>query len=103
MKRFLLDDIRTLPDIDTLCRTPQDAYNVLDNEYFDVYIFDHDLGEVHPGTTGYDVLRWALEQNKIEDSASIFLITNNPVGRDNMIAMLKSHGWWNKGQEYVKR
>ena len=102
MRRFLLDDIRTLPDIDCLCRTPEAAYISLELENFDVYIFDHDLGEVKPGTEGGDVLRWALQNNHINPKASIFLITQNPVGREKMQNILKDNGWYNRGAEYVK-
>jgi len=102
MRRFLLDDIRTIDYIDVTCRTPQDAYIVLEKEWFDVYMFDHDLGEVKPGTTGYDVLKWALTYNHLNPKASIFLVTNNPVGREQMKNLLKDFGYYNKGIEYVK-
>jgi hypothetical protein len=102
MKRFLLDDIRNISGIDCLCRTATEAYIALEKEMFDVYIFDHDLGEVKPGTEGGDVLRWALQNEYINPKGSVFLITQNPVGRDKMRNILVDHGWYNKGLEYVK-
>ena len=102
MRKFLLDDIRTLPDIDCLCRTPQAAYVSLELEYFDVYFFDHHLGEVKPGTEGGDVLKWALENNHINPRASIFLVSPDAVGKEKMRNILLDHGWFNRGIEYVK-
>lgn len=104
MRRFLLDDLRVMPDMDVVARTPVEAFVALDNDKaFNVYVFDHDLGEVKPGTTGYDVLKWALENDKLNEKASIYFCTSNPVGRANMEGQLLTHGWFRKGQEWVKQ
>ncbi len=104
MKRFLLDDIRNIDDVQVVCRRAIEAFKVLEKEGFDVYIFDHDLGDTKPGTSGYDVLKWALEQGKLKEDATIILATSNPVGRLNMGYLLSDYGYtqsgivWNKGE-----
>jgi CheY-like chemotaxis protein len=102
MKRFLLGDIKTIEDIHTTCRTALEAYKILDKQWFDVYIFDHDLGETQPGTSGYDVLKWLLEQGFINPNAGIFLIASNPVGRKNMEELLKSCNYYKRGIEWIR-
>ena len=102
MKRFLLDDLRVIADIHTTCRTAVQGFKTLETEEFDVYFFDHDLGEVRPGTTGLDVLRWALQENKLKEGSSVFLVTQNPVGRKNMEDQLFTFGWRKRGIEYVR-
>ena len=96
MKRFLIDDERVLPDIDKHAKCAAQAFNMLAaDQDFDVYIFDHDLGSIEVGTTGYDVLKWALKEKLINEKASIYFTTNNPVGRKNMEDLLISYGWYN--------
>ena len=94
MKSFLLDDIKTPPDCEVICRTAADAYITLEKEQgFIVYYFDHDLGSSKPGASGYDVLRWALENEALNKEAIIFIITDNPVGRQNMSNLLLSFNY----------
>ena len=102
MKRFLLDDIRVIEDVDVTCRSARQAMPVLEKEMFDVYFFDHDLGSTKPGTSGYDVLKWALENDLLNPEGSVFLVTSNPVGRQNMENQLFTYGYRKRGTEYVK-
>ena len=55
---------------------------------------DHDGGDyVWDGGDYIDVLKW-LEHQQLPDTGYIFHIhTMNPVGRDNMRAIINSNGW----------
>lgn len=94
MKIFVLDDLRNIA-ADVTCRTATAAYIILQRSAtFDVYYFDHDLGSTEPGTSGYDVLCWAIEQHKyIPIGAYVCLVTSNPVGRHKMELALASNGF----------
>ena len=56
---------------------------------------DHDLGE--NSINGYDVACKALALNIMP--MTVILVTSNPVGRDNIIAALKEHGYTNAAGE----
>lgn len=90
MSTILIDDLRKTK-ADTVCRTPAQAYMELSMGEWDLYIFDHDLGYTQPGTSGYDILNWALEKDRIY--GSVKLVTSNPVGRSRMVAALEQHGF----------
>ncbi len=90
---LLIDDIRNL-DCEAIARTPQAAKELLKCNCWEGVCFDHDLGE---GETGYDVMKWMFEMN-IHPS-KIQLVTSNPVGRNNMIGVLKSYGY--KSSDYI--
>ena len=101
-KIFLLDDLRVF-GVDVTARTATQGYKVLETEKFDEYLFDHDLGSIQPGTSGYDVLKWALENNKLSDHCTVFLVTSNPVGRQNMGNILQDYNFTFKGgTKYVR-
>lgn len=55
---------------------------------FEGLCLDHDLG---PGKSGYDVLKWGLENDLIPKHVQ--LVTMNPVGRNNMALLLEEYGY----------
>lgn len=87
---LLIDDTRTIEGA-TICRTAISAYKAIERGEYDYYYFDHDLGRVKPGTSGYDVLTWALENELIPKKSAIWLTTSNPVGRARMEAAMRKH------------
>ena len=91
IKILYVDDIR-FPTIwhdagceITVARTYKEAIELL-NYGFDIIDLDHDLGEVY---TGYDICKYIINNDiKIP---KIYIHTSNPVGRDNMISILKRY------------
>ena len=100
LTRFLLDDLRDI-HAEVICRSAKAAYIVLETQRFDYYMFDHDLGSTKPGTSGYDVLKWALENKYIPAGSIVEFVTSNPVGRQNMANQIISHGGFKRGSCYV--
>lgn len=49
---------------------------------------DHDLGEIN---TGYDLVVWALQNGLCPKQ--VFIVSANPVGRDNIARALVSEGY----------
>ena len=89
---LLIDDLRNTPS-DFIARTPESGKISLERLHpvLTHVIFDHDLGEEE---TGYDVMVWALNNGVMPPNVQ--LVTNNPVGRDNMIAALLNAGYKQK-------
>lgn len=87
---LIIDDIRDL-GCSVVARDPLAAGVVLERmgKYFEGVCFDHDLGSID--ATGYDVLKYGLENDFLP--ARIQLVTMNPVGKTNMAALLKEHGY----------
>jgi len=76
--QILIDDVRTFAQ----------AVMIGCSGEIDVLWLDHDLGEEK---TGYDLISWAMRvQIKPE---KVRLITQNPVGRENMAKCLKASGY----------
>lgn len=92
---LLIDDMRSLPGVEVIARTPKAARKMLSLGGWTNVIFDHDLGyldeESKIAETGYDILKWAIEERLLPDK--IELITSNPVGRENMAAALVADGY----------
>ena len=92
MKSILIDDLRQITAT-VVCRDPISAFKALEESTFDEYIFDHDLGYTAPGSSGYDILKWALAQGRINLNARIILVTDNVIGRQRMENLLRDHGF----------
>jgi hypothetical protein len=88
--QLLIDDIRNI-DCDAIARNPKAAKELLKCNCWKNVIFDHDLGT---SENGYDLMKWMFEMNIHPEK--IQLITMNPVGRDNMIAILEESGYSSK-------
>lgn len=89
MKRRLLIDDQRNNDAHVIARTAKDGIAAL--KYlgpWDVLLLDHDLGAIEDNGTGMDVVRF-LEENTQYLPKEIVLVTANPAGRDNMLALLK--------------
>lgn len=80
-----LDDLRDCPKGFTLARTMEQALEYIRKGNVNILSLDHDLGldDIHQlRPTGYDLVKIFCEEGlKVE---SIYLHTDNPVGRDNM-------------------
>jgi len=91
MKKLFLDDIRTTPKGWERVHTAQECVNEISTQQYDYVSLDHDLGENQP--TGYDVLKWLEEvvhTHKEFKIPTIFIHTDNPVGRERMVKALES-------------
>lgn len=86
MKTLLIDDIRDIK-ADRIARTFDDGIFALKEQRWDVLYLDHDLADPNPAKTGYDVLNW-LEANPEHLPVEIFLVTQNPVGREKMLKLI---------------
>lgn len=99
--KLYVDDERPLPDIYdshewTTARSFHEAIVKLELINFDEVSLDHDIASFYGNKelTGYDILMW-LCQRKYEGMyhvpAKIHIHTANPVGRDNMQALLDQY------------
>lgn len=95
---LLIDDVRII-DCDHTARNARDGIKALKSFPVTHLYLDHDLGDVDE-PSGYDVLNMAIERNCLPPN--VFLITANPVGRDRMVAALKSAGYVKKNHWYIK-
>jgi len=66
-------------------------YTISNND--EIY-FDHDLNSLDPKWTGFDLLKIAFQLKKFP--LKIVLVTNNPIGRKNMQALLEEHNYIQK-------
>lgn len=85
---LLIDDIREL-DMDLIARTGGEGLYALEAYPVTHLYMDHDLGE--DSTNGYEVLTLALELGLCPEN--VFLVTSNPVGRQNMESALLNSGY----------
>ena len=85
-----LDDLRICPDNFYIARTYEEAVKLLENNKVGILSLDHDLGENSTGElnkTGYDLVKYICENDC--DIESIYIHTDNAVGRINMYQTLK--------------
>jgi hypothetical protein len=93
--KIYLDDIRNAPDDTwTVCRTAEEASDLLKlmGEAVEEMSFDHDLG--YERTTGYDLACW-MERDASEGRwdrvpPKLQVHSANPVGRKNIQAAIDS-------------
>lgn len=102
--KLWLDDVRPAPDGYYRVKTvPQAKKWIMDmitmfnasggKEFYAIEVIDldHDLGECAKyGGDGIELLNW-MERHNID--VPIRLHTMNPVGRDNMRAIIQRNGW----------
>lgn len=100
------DDVRPAPEGWTWVRTNQEAQAFLNEHEVVECSLDHDLGfhEVDvsedgagfflagssPDGSGYDLVRWMCENDKVPESVTIH--SWNPSGAERMAAHLRDHG-----------
>lgn len=90
-KKLYLDDMRDAPKGWDRVHTAKECVEVLATQQYDTISLDHDLGEDQP--TGYDVLVWieeTIQQHKEFKIPTIFIHTDNPVGRIRMVQALQN-------------
>ena len=81
-----IDDRRSIINANYVARTYDDGIEQLTNYGpWDILFLDHDLG---CKGTGYDILCY-LENHKDLLPNKVELITMNPVGRENMVRVLR--------------
>lgn len=90
-----VDDLRGIPNNYIgeynvkIAHNYKEAIYALNNITFDIICLDHDLGEEK---TGYDICKYMLE-HKIR-CKEVRIHTRNPVGRQNMIQLLRHYGYY---------
>lgn len=95
-KILLIDDMRTEAVIYNqygfkpthIARTFDEGIEALKDWNWDILYLDHDLGDPDPNKTGYGIMKF-LEENRDRLPSEIVLVTANPVGRQNMMAVIK--------------
>ena len=93
--RLLIDDFRTMTEVDHTARTARDGQEFLKKNYVTHLYIDHDLGGL---ITGYDIINWALYVDLCPPN--VMILSDNPVGRDNIVRALVNHGYERKGHWY---
>lgn len=103
--KLWLDDIRPAPDNTwTVAKTAKEAMDILSMEDVDVADLDHDLGicdsclgsngmdrpDCPCSMTGYDVVKFMAENN-IWPKHGTYVHSMNPVGRQNMLEVIKRY------------
>ena len=92
--KIWLDDIRPAPEGFTLAHSVNEAIALIekaekDGVGIEIIDCDHDLGDYFPdGGNGIKLLDWLCERQTFYP---IVLHTANPVGRDNMLRLIKRH------------
>jgi len=99
LKSLLIDDLRVLTTTAT-ARTFDEGIAQLKSSVYNVLYLDHDLGDEDPDKTGYGIVAW-LEKNPSSRPHDIFLVTSNPVGRQNMVAALLNMGYFQRSPRHL--
>lgn len=95
--KLWVDDVRPAPDEYIWCQSVNNAINVI--EYWDDFMgvkielidIDHDAGDyVELGGDYIKLLDWLEETGR---SYPIRIHSMNPVGRENMRAIIRRNGW----------
>lgn len=92
--KIWLDDIRPAPNGYTLAYSVNQAIALIEKaeaegEQIELIDCDHDLGDYYPdGGDGIKLLDWLCER---ETFYAIRLHTANPVGRENMLRLIRRH------------
>jgi len=99
--KMYLDDLRTpVEEFDFVVRSYDEAIEVIKKYGVPDFIsFDHDLGKDEHGTilkTGYDLAKWIVENDlnatyNLPRNFSFKVHFQNPVGKENIISLLKSY------------
>lgn len=102
--KIWVDDVRPAPDGYVWCQTVNEAKHIITHVFslhhihhtanlpsIDLLDLDHDAGEMSRWGGDYiKILDWLEKQNW---SIPIKLHTMNPVGRENMRAIIQKNGW----------
>lgn len=87
---LLIDDLRNL-GADAIVRSAQVARIILKETRGWTHLYlDHDLGE-HSDMDGGPLLNWMIEHDVVPPFVQ--LVTDNPVGRENMQRALENIGY----------
>ena len=89
--KIWLDDIRPAPEGYIWCKSVNSAKRMIESagENISVLDLDHDLGDyAYDGGDGIKLLDWLLETQRFYP---IRIHTMNPVGRENMVLLVKRY------------
>lgn len=95
--KLWIDDVRPAPDEYIWCQSVNNAINVI--EYWDDFMgvkielidIDHDAGDyAYAGGDYIKLLDWLEETGR---NYPIRIHSMNPVGRENMRAIIRRNGW----------
>ncbi len=92
--KLWLDDIRPAPDGFVLAHSVNEAIRIIeqaetDKTTIELIDCDHDLGDYYSdGGDGIKLLDWLCERRTFYP---IVLHTANPVGRENMLRLIRRH------------
>jgi len=87
-----LDDERLEPPGWKRAYSYMDAISFLVDGNVTEISLDHDLGGFS-GKTGYDVAKWIAEMAyEGKETPIVYVHTQNPVGRDNIVQLLEHYG-----------
>lgn len=88
--RLFVDDMRDPPDGTwTVARTYLEAVTILEGGSVEKLSLDHDLG-VYEEANGCDIAQWMVD-NTVEWPHTIIIHTANPLGREDIEAVLRQH------------
>lgn len=93
--KVYLDDVRDAPVGWRRTYTVRETIDLIREGKVSELSLDHDLGDTDPEHSGYDVLSWleseiALRHDYYFAPTSIFLHTQNPVGKERMKRAIES-------------
>jgi hypothetical protein len=109
--KLWVDDIRPAPEGWHWAKNYNDAIDILGNPPVGGIVdasLDHDLDYIDEyrwdsyGPTGYDIVKW-IWANDAWPKHSLAIHTDNPVGRQNMIAVIDKYGPYNVRDPYEVR
>ena len=89
--KIWLDDIRPAPEGYIWCKSVNSAKRMIESarENISVLDLDHDLGDyAYDGGDGIKLLDWFVETQRFYP---IRIHTMNPVGRENMVLLVKRY------------
>lgn len=95
IRTLLIDDVRNI-DATKVCRTYDEGIEALRTEEWETLYLDHDLGDPDPKKTGYGIACF-IEENPSHRPYRIQLVSQNPVGRANIIRAISKFYWTNDG------
>jgi hypothetical protein len=92
--KLLIDDMRNIT-CDIIARNARAGLACLRAFEIDELVLDHDLGD---DVNGYEVLCYALLEKIVPDY--VYVITDNPVGLENIARALEAEGFKRLGREF---
>jgi len=98
---LLIDDERNIY-CDIIARTSHAGKEILRGlaSVLTHLVLDHDLGP-NSDESGYEVAKWAFENACMPENVQV--VTMNPVGREKIVKLLESNGYFQDGATYKRK